>query len=270
MSIIGFIDDVLLPDAELLVERYPEYVHLGKGNGNFLSVGGFLSPEGSNLFPHGVYIQDKRQPFNEQLVTEEVTTAWYKQTGPVHPSGEKTEPDRSQPKGYTWVKAPRYQGQAVEVGPLARAVIAKEKIIGYGAIARLWSRAHETKKIAEAAKIWLDRLEPGVETLDTRMEQDSGIGIGLFEAMRGALGHWVQIEKGRVKNYQIITPSSWNFSSRDEAGTRGIGEISIIGLKTQTPELKEAGRIIRSLDPCFSCSVHLIDGERLHSLDIRV
>lgn len=269
-NILQFVNDVMIPDAELLVERYPEYVHLGKGNGNFLSVGGFSTPDGSSLFPHGTLILDKRQPFNEQFVTEEVTTAWYKQTGPVHPNEEKTVPDRTQPKGYTWVKAPRYQGQAVEVGPLARALIAKEKIIGYGAVARLWSRAQETKRIAEATRIWLDRLEPGADTLNTRMEQESGFGVGLFEAMRGALGHWVQIEKGRVKNYQIVTPSAWNFSSRDEAGTRGVGEASILGLKIQTAELKEAGRIIRSFDPCFSCSVHFINGESVQSLDIQV
>jgi len=270
IKIIEFIDKVMLPDAELLVERYPEYVDLGKGNGNFLSVGGFSNPDGSTLYSHGLLLQGKRQPFDEQLITEEVTTAWYKQTGPIHPHEEKTEPDRGQPKGYTWVKAPRYQGQAVEVGPLARALIAKEKVIGYGAIARLWSRAQETKRIAEAAKLWLNRLEPGAETLDTGMEQESGLGISFFEAMRGSLGHWVQIEKGRVKNYQIITPSAFNFSSRDEAGTRGVGELSILGLAIKNPELKEAGRIIRSFDPCFSCSVHLIDGENLHSLDIRV
>jgi hydrogenase large subunit len=270
VTILQFIDNVMIPDAEFLAERYPEYVHLGKGNGNFISVGGFSIPDGSTLFPQGTLIQDKRQPFTEQLVTEEVTTAWYKQTGPVHPNLEKTEPDRNQPKGYTWVKAPRYLGLPVEVGPLARAIIAKEKIIGYGAVARLWSRAQESKKIAEAAILWLDRLEPGQDTLDTRTEQESGIGIGLFEAMRGTLGHWVQIEKGRVKNYQIITPSAINFSSRDKAGTRSVGETSIIGLEIQTPELKEAGRIIRSFDPCFSCSVHLINGESVQSLDIRV
>lgn len=270
MSILEFIHNIMIPDAELLVERYPDYVHLGKGNGNFISVGGFLTPEGSTLFPSGSLIQDKREPFDERLITEEVTTAWYKQTGPVHPSEGKTEPDRTQPKGYTWVKAPRYQGQPVEVGSLARAVIAKEKVIGFGAVGRLWSRAQETKKIAEAAKLWLDRLEPGAETLDTRIEQESGTGVGLFEAMRGTLGHWVHIEKGRVKNYQIITPSAFNFSSRDEAGTRSVGETSIIGLKIQTPELKEVGRIIRSFDPCFSCSVHLMNGEAVRSLDIRI
>lgn len=117
----------MIPDVEFLAERYSEYVHLGKGNGNFLSVGGYTQPDGSTLFPHGIVLQDNHHPFEDHFITEEVTTAWYKQTGPVHPWQEKTVPDKNQPHGYTWIKAPRYQGHALEVGPLARAVVAKEK-----------------------------------------------------------------------------------------------------------------------------------------------
>jgi len=101
---------------------------------------------------------------------------------------EDTIPDRSQPKGYTWVKSPRYRGQPVEVGPLARAIINKEEVIGQGALARTWARTMELKKIAKTALEWLNRLEPGSETLDTKIGQDSGVGIGLHEAMRGSLG----------------------------------------------------------------------------------
>lgn len=270
MTVLEFINNVMIPDVDLLAERYPEYVHLGKGNGNFLSVGGFTQPDGSTLFPHGIVLQDNHLPFEDRFITEEVTTAWYKQTGPVHPWQEKTVPDKNQPQGYTWIKAPRYQGHALEVGPLARAVVAKEKIIGYGAIGRHWSRVMETKKIAEAAMIWLERLVPGAETINTKVEQESGMGIGYVEAMRGSLGHWVKITKGRVDHYQIITPSAWNFSSRDEKGNCSVGEFSLRGIKIEHPELKEAGRVIRSFDPCFSCSVHLIDGERLRTLNVRV
>lgn len=270
ITIMEFINNVMIPDVEFLAERYPEYVHLGKGNGNFLSVGGFTQPDGSTLFPHGVVLQGSHQPFDNRLITEAVTTAWYKQNKPLHPWEGKTEPDRNQPNGYTWIKAPRYQGHALEVGPLARAVIAKEKIIGYGAIGRHWSRVMETKKIAEASMIWLERLVPGAETLDRKVEQESGMGVGYVEAMRGALGHWVKVEKGRVKHYQIVTPSAWNFSSRDAAGTKSVGELSICGLTIKHPELKEAGRVIRSFDPCFSCSVHLLDGKHLRTLEVRV
>lgn len=270
MEIMGFIDNVLLPDVELIKERYPEYINLGKGIGNYLSVGGFPSPEGSTLYPQGVLLQGKRENFDEKQVTEDVTNAWYKPHGPLHPTEEDTVPDRNQPKGYTWVKSPRYRGQPVEVGPLARAMIAKEEVIGQGTIARIWARALETKKIAQAALKWLDRLEPGSETLDRKIGQDSGVGIGLHEAMRGTLGHWVAVQNERVKHYQIITPSALNFGSRDETGTRSVGETSLLGLKIKSEDLKEAGRVIRSFDPCFSCSVHLIDGKNLYALNIQV
>lgn len=270
MEILGFIDNVVIPDFTLIRERYPEYIDLGKGTGNYLSVGGFPSPEGSTLFPHGVILQGKRESFDEKQVTEDVTNAWYKPHGPIHPMEEDTVPDRSQPKGYTWVKAPRYRGQPVEVGPLARAIISKEDVIGYGAHARTWARALELRKITKTALTWLDRLEPGAKSLDTRIAQDSGVGVGLHEAMRGALGHWISVKNGRVKHYQIITPSSINFGSRDETGTSSVGESSLLGLIIKSDDFKEAGRVIRSFDPCFSCSVHIIDGENLYALKIQV
>jgi len=183
---------------------------------------------------------------------------------------EDTVPDRSQPKGYTWVKSPRYRGQPVEVGPLARAIINKEEVIGHGAIARTWARALELKRIANTTLEWLNRLEPGAETLDTKIGQDSGVGIGLHESMRGSLGHWVSVKNGRVNHYQIITPSALNFGSRDETGTRSVGESSLLGIIIRSEDLKEAGRIIRSFDPCFSCSVHIIDGENIYALKIQV
>ncbi|MDR3543240.1 MAG: nickel-dependent hydrogenase large subunit [Desulfosporosinus sp.] len=270
MEIISFIDNVLLPDVTLIKDRYPEYIDLGKGIGNYMSVGGFPSPEGSTLFPQGVILQGERENFAEKHVTEDVTCAWYKPHGPLHPMEEDTVPDHSQPKGYTWVKSPRYRGQPVEVGPLARAVIAKEEVIGQGALARIWARALETKKITKTTLEWLNRLEPGSETFDGRTEQASGVGIGLHEAMRGSLGHWLSVKEGRIDHYQIITPSALNFGSRDETGTRSVGETSLLGLKIRSEDLKEAGRVIRSFDPCFSCSVHIIDGENLYPLKIQV
>jgi len=268
MEVMSFIDNVLMPDIAFIKERYPEYINLGKGIGNYMSVGGFSTPEGGTLFPQGVLLQGKHEKYDDKQVTEDVSHAWYKPHAPLHPSKETTIPDYNPAKGYTWVKSPRYRGQPVEVGPLARAIIAKEDVIGLGALARVWARALEVKKITAAALGWLYRLEPGAETYNGKTGQSSGIGVGLHEVMRGSLGHWVSIENGRVKHYQIITPSAFNFSARDEAGTRSVGESSLLGLKVKSEELKEAGRIIRSFDPCFSCSVHIISGERLYSLKI--
>lgn len=269
MQIVKFLDETVIPDVNLIAERYPEYVDLGQGNGNYFSVGGFTEIDGSNLFPEGTVIQGKKGHFDEKQVTEDVTTAWYKQTGPLYPGKGQTIPDRGQPKGYTWVKAPRYQGLPMEVGPLARAIVSGDKIIGHGAIGRLWARTMEAKKIALAALGWLERLIPGEPTVDTKITQDYGIGVGLQEAMRGGLGHWVAIENGRVKHYQIVTPSAWNFSSRDEEGNRSVGENSLLDLKV-SEDLREAGRIIRSYDPCFSCTVHLLEGEQKRTLELFV
>ncbi|WP_049804025.1 nickel-dependent hydrogenase large subunit [Desulfosporosinus acidiphilus] len=269
IEILSFLDDTLLPDVDLIIKRYPDYVDIGAGNGNYISVGGFPNPEGGTLFPQGVLILDERQSFYEKYITEDVTHAWYKPHGPLHPSVEDTIPDHSQNKGYTWVKSPRYRGQPVEVGPLARAIINKEKVIGHGALARIWARSLEIKKIALATLVWLNRLEPGAETLNCKIKQNSGSSVGLHEAMRGFLGHWLQVKNGRVEHYQIITPSAFNFGARDESGTRSVGESSLLGLKVQSEDLKEAGRVIRSFDPCFSCSVHLIDGEHTRTLGIK-
>ncbi|WP_176786171.1 nickel-dependent hydrogenase large subunit [Desulfosporosinus hippei] len=270
MEILGFIDDFLLPDINLIKERYPDYIQLGNGIGNYMSVGGFSNPEGSTLFSQGVLLQGKRESYDERHVTEDVTNAWYKPHGPLHPMEEDTIPDRSQAKGYTWVKSPRYRGKPVEVGPLARAIINKEETLGTGTIGRIWARALELKKLAKSTLDWLNRLEPGADTLDLKMEQDSGVGIGLHEAMRGSLGHWVSIENSRVKHYQIVTPSAFNFGARDNTGTRSVGESSILGLKIKSKDLKEVGRVIRSFDPCFSCSVHIIDGDKIRALKIEV
>ncbi len=269
MEVVHFLDDMVIPDINLVAERYPEYVDLGQGNGNYFSVGGFTGIDGENLFPEGLVIQGSKGHFDEKQVTEDVTTAWYKQTDPLYPGKGQTIPDRGQPKGYTWVKAPRYQGLPMEVGPLARAVVSRDKIIGHGAIGRLWARTMEAKKIALAASAWLQRLIPGERTLETKVEQDSGIGVGLHEAMRGVLGHWIAVENGRVKHYQIVTPSAWNFSSRDKAGTRSVAENSLLDLKV-SKDMTEAGRVIRSYDPCFSCTVHLLEAENQRTLELWV
>lgn len=270
MEILSFIEDILIPDLTLIKERYPEYIELGKGIGNYMSVGGFLSPEGSTLFPQGVFLQGKQEHFDEKNITEDVTNAWYKPHGPLHPMKEDTIPDRSQAKGYTWVKSPRYRRQPVEVGPLARAIINNEKVIGTGTIGRIWARMLELEKLVKTTLLWINRLELGAETLNRKMERSTGIGIGLHEAMRGTLGHWLSVENSRVKHYQIVTPSALNFGARDETGTRSVGESSLLGLKIQSEGLYEAGRVIRSFDPCFSCSVHIIEGDQVRTLRIPV
>jgi hydrogenase large subunit len=125
---------------------------------------------------------------------------------------------------------------------------------------RLVARVLETKKIANWMLEWLDELVPGKTTFTPFEIPDSGSGMGLTEAMRGSLGHWISIEHKKIKHYQIITPTAWQFSPKDSSGQRGPVDESIVGTKIKDSEqLKEVGRILRSYDPCFSCSGHLIE-----------
>lgn len=263
-KIADFIDHVMISDVELLFKRYPEMIDSGRGPGNYIGEEGFPTPDGNFLFAQGVILEGKREAFDQNQITEDVTTAWYKQHQPLHPGKETTIPDRGQPKGYSWVKAPRYKGLPMETGPLARAIIAREKVPGYGALARVWARVQEAKKIAASCFQWLDQLNPGAPTINTKVSTDSGIGVGLHPAMRGSLGHWIEIEHLRIKHYQIVTPTAWNFSSRDAQGIRSAAESALLNVEIDKNDhdYRKIGSIVRSFDPCFSCSVHLMEGER--------
>jgi len=102
-------------------------------------------------------------------------------------------------------------------------------------------------------------LQPGVKAFDDNFEQYSGYGVGLSEAPRGALGHWVEITDGKISHYQVITPTCWNASPRDDGNTPGPMEQALIGTPIQNPDMPvEALRIIHSYDPCLSCAVHIM------------
>ena len=106
---------------------------------------------------------------------------------------------------------------------------------------------------------WLDELTPGQKSFVDSYEQHSGFGIGLSEAPRGALGHWVQITGGKISHYQVITPTCWNASPRDDTSTAGPMEQALIGTPVEDPEQPvEALRVIHAYDPCLSCAVHII------------
>ncbi len=267
-----FIENIMIPDIELLFQRYPEMIDEGEGPGNYLSFGGFFSPIEGGIFSQGVVIQGKSEAFDEKLITEEVTTAWYKQHPALYPANENTEPDRSQAKGYSWVKAPRYRGYPMEMGPLARAIIAGDKVPGRGALSRLWARTHEAKKIASLCFQWLEQLNPGAPALSTKISSESGVGVGLHEVMRGSLGHWVAVEDMRITHCQIVTPSAWNFSSRDSSGNRSACESALLNTKydAKDQDFQKIGAVIRSFDPCFSCTVHLIENDNLREFAVKI
>jgi len=261
-TIMEFINEHMLPDVELLAAKYNDYFKLGKGTGNFMSHGMFPEKGHSNRkYPPGVYLDGRLSDFDPGLITEEITGSWFQ--GPAEeekPMEARSVPDKNKKGGHTWLKAPRYDNKIVEVGSLARLWISGDYRNGTSTMDRLVARVLETKKIASWMLEWLDELTPGQATFTPFEIPDSAEGIGLIEAMRGSLGHWVKIKNKKIVHYQIITPSAWLFSPKDKEGKRGAVDESIVGTKVLDKEnFLEVGRIIRSYDPCFSCAGHLIE-----------
>jgi len=200
---------------------------------------------------------------------------------------------------YSWIKSPTYDGKKVEVGPLARMVVGYVKgderikkyvdnflkrgnlpiTVLFSTIGRTAARAIETELMCDVMMEWIDEL--GVNALGgdlstwTKFDFDevsvNAKGMGLAEAPRGALGHWVSIEEGKVKNYQAVVPSTWNAGPRDAKGQLGAYEASLIGTKVANPDQPlELLRTIHSFDPCIACAVHVVDtkGKELGSYKI--
>jgi hydrogenase large subunit len=165
------------------------------------------------------------------------------------------------PKGeaYSWIKAPRLRSKPFEAGPLARMWINGSYQGGISVMDRHVARALEAVKIAKAMSGWLNGLIPGKTAYDNTYDQYSGVGVGLSEAPRGALGHWVKIVGNKISKYQVITPTCWNASPRDNFGVPGPMEQALIGTPIENPDQPiEALRVIHSYDPCLSCAVHIM------------
>ncbi|EAX48333.1 nickel-dependent hydrogenase, large subunit [Thermosinus carboxydivorans Nor1] len=257
-----WVEKVYLADVLTIAEYYQDYFTIGRGYGHFLSYGGFPEPgTGQPAFPVGLVENGGLpQPLDLTRITEHIHHGWYQDDQESrHPIEGRTAaaPDKS--AAYSWCKAPRYGRLPAETGPLARAWISGEYRRGISVMDRLIARAREALKICRLAQEWLARIAPGAPTLAPYTLPPRGEGVGLLEAMRGALGHWLRFEEGKISHYQIVTPTAWNFSPRDNLGQRGPVEEALIGTPIAAPEsLIEVGRVIRSFDPCFTCAAHLI------------
>jgi hydrogenase large subunit len=255
---------------------------VGGGHYNYLSYGDFPKDKNGKdlLFPPGVIIgldpsNLKVSPVNKDKIVESVKYAWYKANKPVHPFDGEQIFDLDKKDAYSFVKAPRYDGTPMEVGPLARMLVSKNPMLidlvkkgaKPGAVARHAARAIETKLMVDACYGWLDELlsemtKPDFKIHDTEHwdPPETGMGSGFHEAPRGALGHWVKIKNKKIDNYQAIVPSTWNASPRCENGSRGQYEESLIGVPVPDPDNPiNVVRVIRSFDPCLACAIHIID-----------
>ena len=261
-EIKAFINDVYLPVVLGVAEFYADYKTIGKGHGNLLAYGGFpQDSEGkAKLYKAGRFTDSRIMDFDSQKVAEDVTHSWYKDSSSgKHPYEGITDPEPEKEGGYSWLKAPRYDGKPYEVGPLARMWVNGDYQQGISVIDRHAARVLEAKKLADAMEQWVLQLKPGQPAWAECKVPDTAEGMGLTEGARGALGHWIKIEKKKIVNYQAVVPTTWNFGPRDDKGVRGPVEEALVGTPIQDPDNPlEIVRIVRSMDPCIACAVHLI------------
>lgn len=275
-----FIDTCYLPDVLAVAGAFSDYFNIGKGCGNYMAYGVF--PENSDaesmFLPSGVLINGRFVDLDIDRITEDVGYSFYRSPSGLAPWGGQTEPAPDKAEAYSWLKAPRYQGMVVEVGPLARVMIAisknqnsalKETVdrighrLGIGpealdsTMGRHAARAIECKYVADQCEQWLAQLNPDAPSLEDFSIPPHARGVGLTEAPRGALGHWLEIEAYKISRYQCVVPTTWNCSPRDDKGNPGAVEQALVG----TPVVDaghpiEATRVVRAFDPCIACAVH--------------
>ncbi|MFW2365935.1 MAG: nickel-dependent hydrogenase large subunit [Desulforhopalus sp.] len=264
-TLIDFIESTYIPDVQAVGEVYEDYLTIGAGSGNLLAYGAFeMNDAGTDkLFSRG-YAESNAQSIQSSVntadITESVKYSWYaNQTANLSPAAGKTEPLYPKEGAYSWLKAPRLQDKPYEAGPLARMWINGDYQRGVSVMDRHVARAMEAQKIALAMKGWLTELSPGQKAYDDSFDQFSGVGVGLSEAPRGALGHWVEITQGKISHYQVITPTCWNASPRDDNNVAGPMEQALVGTPIENPaQPVEALRVIHAFDPCLSCAVHIM------------
>lgn len=304
----AFVEKVYIPDLLAVASFYKEWGGIGEGVGNYLCYGEFPDPvTGKKWLPAGVVMGkdlSKVIPVKQEQVTEYVDHSWYEHSGApgtgLHPyDGESLKhytgpapPFKNLNTGaqYSWVKAPRYQNHPMEVGPLARLLVAyasghkevqgavngvlKKLSVGpealFSTLGRTAARGIDCLLIAQQTPKYLDQLIDNIGKGDLRAHNgekwdpatwpERAKGYGWHEAPRGALGHWIRIENGKILNYQAVVPSTWNASPRDAKGLKGPYEAALVGTPLADPEKPlEILRTIHSFDPCLACAVHVMD-----------
>ena len=320
-----FVEQVYIPDLLAVASFYKEWAAIGGGLENYLAYGdlptnGYNDP--SNFkFPRGAILGRNLNEVHEvrgedaDQVREYVTHSYYRYQGgddaSLHPWEGETEFNYTGPQPpyeqlnidgkYSWLKTPRWKDHPMEVGPLARLLVAfasgrtdvKEVITEalaklqvpvtalFSTLGRTAARGLETQLVGHWMKEFYQDLLNNIKNGDTRMFNQAkwqpelwpaeAKGVGLTEAPRGALAHWIHIKNKRIHNYQLVVPSTWNGSPRDAKGQRSAYEAALLGTPMADPKQPlEILRTIHSFDPCIACAVHLYDpdGDHLHQVTI--
>ena len=317
----AFVERVYVPDVLMIAGHYPEWAGIGRGIGNYLSYGEFPEDDSSKpalLMPRGRVLDRDLiggKAVDQADVAETVAHSHYTYDGGDgalrHPSDGQTSPRYAGPTPpfttlegsdkYSWLKAPRYQDQPMEVGPLARMLVAYVEgqadvrvaidrvaarlAIGqealFSTLGRTVARAAETQVVATRLDGWLEDLIANLATGDlavadlTRWEpgtwpSEAG-GWALGETPKGALGHWVKIRDQRIDRYQLVDATTWNASPRDAQGRRGALEEALVGTPVADAEWPiEILRTVHLFDPCTACGVHAYGpGAGSMSIDVR-
>jgi hydrogenase large subunit len=231
---------------------------VGRAADHFLSYGAY------GTLPPGRWSPETgREDLDSNLITEDVCHAWLIGRSALPPAQGETNVDADKAEAYTWCKAPRYGGQIAETGALARQMVAGQPLVhdlvqrhGGSVIARMVARMIELVSILPAMEQWVRDIvldEPFYLAADL---PDLGQGVGLVEAARGSLGHWLSVKDGCIERYQIIAPTTWNFSPRDATGQAGPLEQALVGLPSGESTLPTLQHVVRSFDPCMVCTVH--------------
>lgn len=261
-TVTGFVDGTYRSDVEALAARYPDYFDIGRGYGNLLAFGVFdLDGAGATkLLARGRWANaaGSVETVDTAAIVEQARFSWYSAaSGGLNPAAGITEPSPDKADAYSWLKAPRYGGTPYEVGALARMWVNGDYRRGISVLDRHMARVLEASKVAHAMYGWLDELNLSGPVFSDTGVPLSGVGIGLTEAPRGALGHWLEIANRAVSRYQILTPTCWNCSPRDAAGIAGPLEMALAGAPiADTNQPVEVLRVVQSFDPCLSCAVH--------------
>jgi hydrogenase large subunit len=276
LKVKEFIETKYLPVVYTVGSLYKDLFSQGQGHKNCISFGAF--PMGGNkmLMKPGVYINGKDMAFDPKKIKEDVKYSWFadQTTGLPYDKGQ-TVPDVNKKDAYSFVKAPRYDNKPVEAGPLARMWIAnpelsavgqrllKEKFglnaktfrdigadLAFSIMGRHVARAEEALLVANAVVGWLKEVKPGEETWTKFELPASGEGLGLTEAPRGSLLHYLRVADKKIDNYNILAATIWNVNPRDDKGVRGPIEEALIGVEVKDIDNPvNVARLIRAFDP---------------------
>ncbi|MBE3097415.1 MAG: nickel-dependent hydrogenase large subunit [Planctomycetes bacterium] len=237
---------------------------MGQWPARFISSASWAGQGGTALWREGVC---RREPggLNPARITEHVAYAWYDACeGGVHPFDGESDPAPERAEAYSWAKAPRYADEPAEAGPLARLATGGDPLVldllaryGPSVFVRVIARLHEAMHLLRQIGVWLSEIDPEAPFCRNVPRIESGAGFALVEAPRGVLGHWMRVEEGRIRNYQIITPTGWNLSPRDGQDRPGPLEAALVGTPVPDPDRPvEMSYVVKSFDPCLFCTVH--------------